>query len=325
MLGVWGKIMFKVSQSKLNLFRKCHRAYHYRYVEELERKLVARPLVFGRVIHEMIEADARGKDGFDILATYEKEQGKLFQSEKDFYGDIIEDIDCIMVEYFNHWENDGLKYTKINGRKAEHSFEVEISKGIICEGKIDAVGSRNGLDLLVEHKSFGPIPPADSRWRDVQTAVYVRMMRELGWPDVDGLLWDYISSKPPTRPKILKNGKLSTAAIDTLPETVFRVLDKHKINHDAPEARTVLKAARLKRSAFFMRIVVPLKPTVIDAVYRDFVTTAKEVRERHGNAKVRTIGRHCSWCDFEGLCRADLMGGDVEFIKSREYKHREKK
>jgi hypothetical protein len=317
--------MFTVSQSKVKLFRKCHRAYHNKYVEKLERVRVAKPLMVGRIIHDMVEAKAKKLKPFSVLDQYEREQGKVFESEREYYGDIIEDIETIMIEYFDYWKNDELKYVPINGKSAEHEFTVELEKGLNCTGRIDAIGARKGLNWLVEHKSFGPIPPPDTRWRDVQTAVYIRMMERLGWPKVDGLLWDYISNKPPTRPKILKSGKLSVAAIDTLPETVFRILDEHKINEDTEEARIVLERARQTRTTYFLRVPTPLKPQVIDAVFAEFMNTAREVKARHGKAKTMNIERHCAWCEYEPLCRVELMGGDIDFVRQREFTVNEKR
>ena len=42
------------------------------------------------------------------------------------------------------------------------------------------------------------------------------------------------------------------------------------------------------------------------------------------------IERHCSWCDYEPLCRARLQGNDFDFIKERQYEidkgdHKKKK
>jgi hypothetical protein len=37
------------------------------------------------------------------------------------------------------------------------------------------------------------------------------------------------------------------------------------------------------------------------------------------------IGRHCSFCDFEMLCRAEIQGSDVDYLKEREYVARKEK
>ena len=58
---------------------------------------------------------------------------------------------------------------------------------------------------------------------------------------------------------------------------------------------------------------------VVQIVWDDFLETAIEIAENHGEKKSRNIGRHCSWCDYEGPCRAEMQGSDFQFLIDREY------
>ena len=93
---------FKVSQSKVKTYRRCHRAYHNKYVLNLKRKRVKRPLMFGRMVHEMLDADANGDDPFEILDRINLDNMKLFASEREMYGDIVDDVAIIMEDYFDY-------------------------------------------------------------------------------------------------------------------------------------------------------------------------------------------------------------------------------
>lgn len=310
--------MFKVSQSKMKTWRKCRQAYHYKYVERLRRKFKSRPLQFGTMVHSMIEAHADRKDPMRVLSAIEKSQGKMFRAEREHYGDIIGDVRHIMASYFDFWKKDDIDYRLIDGKRAEHEFEVEIAKGIVATGKIDAVGHQRGLRWLVEHKSFGKrIPDDDARWRDLQSCVYIRIMDILGWKRPDGLLWDYIWSKPPMEPQFLKSGKLARRLIVTLPSKVQQFVSQHNVAED--DASRLMSIARKNLPRYFRRITVPTKPAVIDTVFSDFVTTAKEMKATHGVKPCRSIDQHCTWCDYEPLCRATFRGGDVDFLKEKDY------
>jgi hypothetical protein len=77
------------------------------------------------------------------------------------------------------------------------------------------------MNWLLEHKNHKSFPNADHRWRNLQSSVYIRFIEMMGWWKVEGTLWDYIRSKPPTRPQILKSGGVSSRDLDSLPQVVI--------------------------------------------------------------------------------------------------------
>jgi len=127
---------FKVSQSKVKTYRRCHQAYHYRYVEKLRKKGKSRPLQFGTMIHEALE---RHFNGDDPMAYFEELRNdvaamKLFAQERDEYGDILEDTQDIIADYLEYWDSDNLRPVRKARRGAEHTFEIELFPGIIWNG-----------------------------------------------------------------------------------------------------------------------------------------------------------------------------------------------
>lgn len=310
--------LFKVSQSKVNTWRRCRAAYNYKYVDKLRKKRKSRPLQFGSIVHSMLEAYANGDDAFDKLDEINIKDMRLFQVEKEEYGEIIEDIRVIMTEYFLKWPDKSLMYLRQKGKGAEHHFEVEILPGVLLTGKIDGFAkSPNKLRWLVEHKTFTRMPNEDSRWRNLQSSVYIRVSDMLGLPPVDGTLWDYIFSKPPAYPEMLKSGQMSQRGIDSLPTRVLQTLKEHRLK--PKDFGTLIESVTANRNKYFQRIFTPDKPGVVDKVWKDLLETAQEMLDLHGKRKARTIDKHCSWCDYEGLCRGELQGSDVDYIKGREY------
>lgn len=310
---------FRVSQSKVKTYRRCRAAYHYRYVDKLRSKRKPRALTFGTIIHNMIERHAEGDDPMEVLNEFKPEDLKLFAAEKAEYGEIIEDAGRIMKEYFAYWDSqdEQLRYVRIKGKSAEHSFDIEILPDVIFNGKIDAIGKQKGLRWLVEHKSFKRRPNDDDRWRNLQSVTYFNAMDILGWPSVDGTCWDYVWSKAPGKPGLLKDGTMSRKSIDTLPSAVEAAIAEYGFKtHDY---RDFVRATEKNRSQWFTRIFTTVNQEVKDFVYSEFVETVKEMVDNHGKKKDMNIERHCSWCDYEPLCRARLQGLDYEFIKERQY------
>lgn len=309
---------FEVSQSKIKKWRMCRYAYHCRYVEHLKRKVKARPLQFGTMVHEMLEAHINGDDPFEKLDEFQKSQGKMFAAEREMYGDIIEDIRLIMTAYYSYYDEKSLKYLPYKGKLAEHEFNLPINEELSFVGKIDCFArTPNKLRWIVDHKTFTRAPSDDDRWRNLQSSVYLTACEMLGMKPFDGMLWNYVKSKAPKAPELLKAGGLSIRNIDTLPSVVLSVIEEHGLNVE--DNQELLSRAERNLPNYFFRVYTPVNHGVREMIFTDFVDTATEVMECHGRKKDRNIDRHCSWCDYEPICRAELTGGDADFVREREY------
>lgn len=310
---------FYVSQSKVQSWLLCRMKYHYQYVLSLRKKAPPRPLKFGSIAHQVIEADAEGekKPIEKILEKVEITDRHLFRQEREMYGDIMTDMNIIMRAYFRFWEKEPIQYVKVNGKFSEHLIEADLTNDIMFKGTLDAQAANRRMTWLVEHKTHRTIPNDDHRWRNLQTCVYMPLAQDHGFGPFDGVLWDYIRSKPPTRPKLKKDGTLSERELDTLPEAVLDTIRQERLNPAA--YRGLLASAEANMSSYFQRIYRPVKANVVKAVMRDFVETAKMMSEAEGMRPTRTLGKHCDWCQYEPLCRAALQGNDIEMVKEREY------
>lgn len=312
--------LFKVSQSKVRQWRECRRKHWYGHVMKITKKRPPRPLAFGSISHKMKEAMAQGEDPFQVLDDIPRADQEAYADDPEKYGDILNDLQSIYEAYIDFWKGRELQYLSHDGKDAEFGFSVEIKGGILVKGTIDAVTKHRKMNWLTEHKNHKNIPNDDERWRSVQSVVYIRIIEMLGWwRNIEGTCWDYIRSKAPTRPQILqKTGKLSTRSIDTLPNVIAASVPIRL--KKSPEYKTLIDAATSNMPTWFQRVYTPIKKQVLDQVWRDFVKTATEMRDSDIlKPPVRTIGRHCSWCQYEALCRASLTGGDEEFLIKHEY------
>ena len=165
---------FRVSQSKVKTFRRCHQAYAFRYIDKLRKKRKPRALQFGTMIHEGLERYCNGKDPLDYIEELEDDVAamKLFAQEREEYGDILEDVADILDAYAEYWEatDDENVFVRKAKRQAEHSFDIEIFPNVIFNGKIDFVmQTPNRLRWLGEHKTYSRKPGEDERWRNLQS------------------------------------------------------------------------------------------------------------------------------------------------------------
>jgi len=318
--GVEG--LFNVSNSKVKTYRRCHYAYHLKYVEKLRKKVKSRPLTFGTLAHAVLDHWAEGNDWEKMLADVYKANSKMFKAEREMYGEILDDVRAIMLGYFEYWGEKSMAYERINGKSAEHVFNIEIVKDINVTGKIDFKGITKDRGKryrwIGEHKTFNRKPSDDERWRNLQSVIYIRVNDILDWSPVDGMCWDYIWSKPPQVPGVLQDGSMSQKMIDTLPGRIIELLRGEKINPKKYQA-FIDRVAETNYPKYFDRVYTPVNDDVVENVMSDFITTAREMMDKHGKVKDKNIERHCSWCDFQDLCRAELQGLDVDYVRQRFY------
>jgi calcineurin-like phosphoesterase family protein len=311
--------IFETSQTKCNTYRRCKYAYWLRYIEKLRKKVKGRPLQFGSIVHEMLEAHANADDPMEKLTALVEGAGSMFSSQRDDFEDMIQDIEDIMTSYFEmDWGDDELMFLPRKGRFAEHEFRVEIAKGIVLTGKMDAMAkTKDKRRWLVENKTFTNMPNADHRWRNLQSNTYVRVNEMLGLPEIDGLCWNYICSRSPGVPKILKDGTVSKKRLNTTPARLARFFRENKLK--AKDYPTLVRSTEANLKHYFARIFSAAKKATVDLVFKDLIETSLEMANNHGRLKAKTIDRHCEWCDYEPICRAELQKADVEFIKKKEY------
>lgn len=305
--------MIVISQSRIKCWRECKRRYWYRHVRKLQRKRRPRPLLRGTIIHQMIEAHIQKLDPWKVYRSWMKKYGKVFQEEIELYGDLAAEIKLLMEGYFAFYRRDPMRYLRRKGRKAEFPFELEIASGIVLKGKIDAIGqTRDRRKWLIDTKSHKTLPTSEFKFTDIQSMTYTWVMPRVGLPEPDGVCWDYVRAKTPSTPLLLKDGSMSRKNIDTT-WTVYRhaLMDAGLKPTDYKDMREHLQG---KEEDFYRRVYLPISKTVQDTVVDEMITTAKEIGRRAGKDTTRTIAKHCEWCEFSDLCRAELTGIDHRHI-----------
>lgn len=314
-----------ISQSKVKTWRHCHRAYYNKFVLGLRKKVTKRPFMFGTIVHNMAEAQFERQDPFEVLKQIDLENRAMFKKEIEMYGNIILDIQDIMKDYFDYWGDQVKPLKGKDGRRSEHEFRIELDDGLWFTGKIDAVVKSKGLKWLMEHKTFARMPNEDDRWRSVQAATYIKALELMDWPSIDGVLWDYVSSKPPQVPtELLNSGKYSLKKLNSLPGRLKRWVKEEGLKADKGYYKKLIDEAKANRRSYFIRLYNPLRARVVDNIWEDFVDTAHEIQENHGKRKDQNIGWACKMCDYQPLCKAQAHDTDVDFVLKREYTTEEK-
>lgn len=316
---------FEVHQSQIKLYRRCAKAHHYRYAENLERRKHSVPPFVGTILHEMLDARVRKHaKPWDIYRKYKEEHKKLWKAEQEEYGDIPATIKAIYKGYLRRWGNDGLVYVD-----SEISFRAELAPGIELLGTLDKIAEDGYRRILMDHKFHKNLPGPEHRFSDIQTVLYF-----WGWnvsheksERVDSIMWDYGRMKAPTIPEELKKGGLSKRAnIDT---DVFTYRQRlQELGLPEKPYRDFLKTLEGKERTFFERVplAAPSKK-LIASVVEDAKLTALAARKalRTGRAPRSMSGFNCNGCEFRTLCEAEVRGLDAKFVRKKDYTERDPK
>jgi len=309
----------KISNARIKAWRQCKCLHYYRYIMNLEKRRPPKPLIMGKIIHSLKEAIIEGIPLRKALEPYKEEYGKMFIEEREEYGDIIKDAYEIMLNYKRYYSEDNLKYLEIDGSKSEHNFKLSLTPELEVEIVVDAIAEdEEGRRWLTETKSFKRLPQEEVRLTDLQTTLYWEMLRREGMR-LDGVMWDYIRSKPPQIPEETKKGELSRRKIDTLYEVYLAEIEERGLNPE--DYQEILEDLKGREDTFFRRIYLPPSERLVGPLIKDFIESGYEIYYL-GDSKIRTPSWNCPRCAFYQLCQAELQDLDVDYILKKEYKER---
>lgn len=306
----------RVSYSRIKTARRCWKAHDYAYNQRLRRKAPPIPLLRGTILGECLDLLAQEKSYQGVLEAYAKKYKSLFREERETYGDIIGDCSRILSGYSKRWKASGLRYEVV-----EAKLFVSLIEGVDFVGYVDKVATDpQGRRWLLDHKSHRHLPSADQRASDIQSVFYY-----WAWNQVepkrpaDGFIWDYLRTKPPTRPELLKNGRLSERVnMDTDYDTYMATIQEHGL--DSKEYLETLDRLKKAPSQFYQRVSLPNpNEALLESVVHDLKTDALLVRDLGDVLTSRNLSRDCPQCQFFSLCQAELRGGSSDFIRRKEY------
>lgn len=307
----------KVSNSKLKTFNRCRRMYSYKFDRNLVPKTGPLPMKRGSWIHELLEAHYKGESWRDKLKELSTEFYKMFEEEREHYGDLPGDVAKIMKSYVYNWREED---SQMKVLATEFEIEVALPHGHTLVGRADLIAEDEYGTWLWEHKSHAKTPTSDYRFIDVQTSLYVWALNKMGnFGEINGVCWNYLITKPPTKPQLKQNGELSARKINTDLLTFVTALKEYGLDpRDYRDTINVLK----KENQFFRRERVPKAKKVVEQLVREAIGTADLIEG--GYYPIRSIDRSCEFqCSYKDLCITELYGGDAAFIEKAKYRVRE--
>lgn len=307
------------THSMIKTFRRCPKQAQYKYAERLKPRTLGRPLRLGTWMHELQDFRAKGGDWRDKHAQMIKEVwAPLFDEEKTDIGDLPGDAERLFKSYLWHYRDDDWKYLE-----SEFTLETEFPDGTLYRAKIDnLVENEFGL-WIVDHKWHKRLPNHEYRILDAQSGLYVWAALRCGIP-VQGHIWNYGLSKPPTIPQMLKSGKGPGRwnMIDTDYPTALAWFKEHGLDPNSQanwkQKMLYLRSLRYKHglpnaSTRFQRVILEKSPAMLRQVAQEGHHTSVRMHEYpfdRPEIVERVPDRSCSFmCSYTDLCGNELFLG----------------
>lgn len=304
------------THSMIKAFRRCPKQAEYKYVERLKPKVLGRPIRLGTWMHKLQEVHGRGEDWREAHEEMVSSVwAKLWDEEKDDIGNLPDDCARLMRSYLWHYANDEWKY-----HDTEFMLECELPDGSIYRCKIDAlVENQYGL-YLADRKWHRNLPDSSYRIRDSQSGLYLWCALKNKIP-VQGFIWDYGRSKPPTIPMITKTGLVGRwdrcdTDFPTMVDFFKREFEGKVPQRYRPKMRYLRSLQYVQgspqSSSFFFRSVMDKSKAVIKRVAQEgYHTHIRMHSYPYDRPEIveRVPDRSCSWCDYRDLCAGELLTG----------------
>lgn len=308
-----------INHSMLKTFRRCPKQTEYKYGRQLLPRIDSKPLTRGKWFHALLETHYKGGDWRVTHKQWCRMFFNLFDEEKEKLGDLPREMNMLMLSYLWHYKFEG----EWEVLEVEKIIEATLPNGMKFRGKVDMlIRDRFGI-WLVDHKTHKIIPDLRSRRLDTQSPAYIWACWENGI-DVSGFIWNYVRTKAPAIPTILKSGdRFSKKLGETDYYTFARALQKSGFDpDDYRDILNRLKAQRYQRekpstSPFFQRSVLERTDDSVAQAIRELTHTAIRLSEYNFDPLFteRVSDRSCGWmCGYRDLCEAELHGDQTRHI-----------
>ncbi len=320
------------THSMLKTFRRCPKQADFKYKRRLKPRMLGKPLRRGQWIHELLEIYHSGGDWKAHHAKLSAKFNEMFDEEKDFYGDLPNEIFALMQSYVWHY-----KFDPWEVKQVEFQLECEFPDGSMYRGKLDALIENEFGLWLVDHKSHRTLPDHNFRLLDGQSVLYLWAARENGL-DIQGFIWNYIRWKVPTTPIMVYKGtkrqRLSTRTIETDYPTYGREIKRLHEEEGlqiTPAIRGQLELLKgqqyrhgeLQTSPFFRRDILEKDDGMIDRAMAEYFHTSMRMHNYDFDETdmiERVVSPSCKYqCSYIDLCAVELMGGNLKPLIKQNY------
>lgn len=309
----------RLSNSKVNTWRRCPNQYRYKYGMKLRKKVHGLPLKRGDWLHQLLMTHYDGHDWRERQALLAADFNQMFEEEREEYGDLPAETQRIMASYLAHYQHEDRNWRTVD---TEVDELVELPNGDKFNFIVDCImEDSDGALWIWDHKTVGRFMPEDFMLIDAQLARYFWAAKQIGYKNLRGAMFNEIITKPPTLPKFLEPSQRLEMRknIHCDAYTYMREIKRHK--QDPKQYRDFLLFLKARHKEWFRRTRLPRDRPMVQQLMRELMQSSAEMHNAHAtNRYPRTARKECLFdCDYMEICALELQGGDIEDIVKMRY------
>lgn len=316
--------------SDIREFKACRARWHFTSPLSMFLKPAApdKHLWLGRGLHWALgKYYSSGMQKELLLESFETwlaEQWELLGENVDELEEVA-DLGRTMLKHYLMWApaRDDFEVASV---ETELKVPLPIGERTFFVGRADTVIKlKNGEYWLLEHKSMTHWPEFSLLLTDDQAASYVwGMCHDLRFRGIcpSGVIFNFLRKKAPVIPRVLQNGEMSKANIDTSKEVYLAALRKQGLD---PSGYLELINKLEKDKPFFVRVPVRISEKRLEVFERDLISVAKDMLSNPAIYPSQSYWAwyQCARCPFKVPCQFMQSGADYNELLESDYVKRE--
>jgi len=325
-----------IHYSQLQTYLICPRKWMYAYWQRIAPDVQRDYFVFGTVFHEVIQ--------YVLVNGLESEEpwpvsNSITYIDRSGEVQIVENPEAVTREWAQQWLlswNMAVGFTLDNKSVVGTEIEVHVpADNWMLVGKIDAILEYpGGQRMIVDHKGCNSLPsPGYHMHADLQGSLYCLLAMKNELIETPWFVYHYYKRKVPPKPKLLKDGKLSTSRNQGTDKIrFFQAVEEYGLDiQDYADFYASLPDQNMVATFQSQRTQEQLNEATwtLFKTMDEIIETTKQLEaigvEPGVNAPVpnmagviRIVRRDCSTsCIYKSICEAELMGWDSRPCRER--------
>jgi hypothetical protein len=202
----------------------------------------------------------------------------------------------------------------------EQEFEIPLLGKAVYQGRIDLIVQDDHGYWILDHKTTATFGSTEWLALDDQCSSYAWALKDELGLEVRGVIYNELRKKVPHRPKVLKNGSLST---DKSQETTHAIYLETIIDEglDIEDYGGFLAYLSEYPKEFFRRTAIGFAPMTLMLTQRRILDEARDMLGRP-TIYPSPSRMNCTGCAFLAPCIAKYEGYDFESILKENFRER---
>lgn len=202
MSEIWAELVDRapldMNQSRMRLYKQCHRKYWFQYVENLVMDRPAQRLELGTAIHKVLADVQSGRSVEDSIkggvshlnSALSDTRHVGLAEERDQAIDVLERV---IPAYFGHWDEDSTPWVSL-GQEVSGRVEVGQNTGDFLVVRIDDLVIWRDHLWIIDHKSMAKMDTREvmKYGIDIQPKAYVYAASKILQKRVAGIIMNFL-------------------------------------------------------------------------------------------------------------------------------------